>query len=76
MRNDRRGTQLGNPHTLSGRALEIKTGLRHSGKAALLPTGRVGKKGSPRHCRRHTVKLFVNIILGKGYLLLLVDQFH
>lgn len=67
------GIQLG--CLIRFRAMEIKTRLQNSRQAGLVPAGMVGKKGSPRHCRKHSGS-FVNGILGKRYLLLLADEFH
>ena len=56
------------------RATEIKIRLQNSREAGL-PEGKLHKKGSPRHCRKHNGN-FVNIILEKGHLLLLADEFY
>ena len=34
--------------------MQIKTGLLNAKEAGLVPVGKVGQKGSLRHCRKHS----------------------
>lgn len=58
------------------RATEIKIRLQNSREAGLVPEGKLHKKGSPKTLQKTQWKLFVNIILEKGHLLLLADEFY